>query len=474
MCFNLPFFQTGSKPVDDALYQLVEKLNATEFGAYAVFKEAENAINADGGAAGNALNDSQKSNYKALRDLIVKTGDYAIAHNDTIVKNLSGSYVTQSDFGTYKLETNQRITANSTGIEQLFTYTEGINNDDGEYGTLSTKQYIKTGLLFYDGAVPKYGVGIGIIETNQTQGGEVIDRDTSKLLTMTADEIAFWQQAVKVAYIQSGAINFPNANITGGSIKIGGTAANPNFEVASDGTTKINGTAQSFIKFGYENGGSVQLDENGLQFRDEYSGGIDIAVSDEGEHIINLESHVEADNIKGYKGLYVGDQLIADKYENGVKVAPQLLEVCSSKNSDFSNTYAQMSYYTGAHDEYGGVISLFALEDHSDPDSDIDELVRINTVNMSTGEAEASISLGGFDDDSNYGLWTMLKYDGERKVYADAVIMGGNRIADMNTFGETNITVDNLRWNSRMYYGNQKVTTAYIPSLRITVLTVAQ
>ena len=241
MGFNLPFFQTGTPGVDQALFQLVEKLNATEFGAYAVFKEAENAINAEkipkAGAADTAK--SPLTGYAAIRDLIVKTGDYAIKNSETIEKTLSGSYETDSPFGRYLLQTNQRITANSTGVEQLFTYTEGINNDDGEYGTLSTKQYIKTGLLFYDENVPKYGVGIGIIETTQEQGGEVIDRDTSKLLTMTADEIGFWQQATKVAYIQSGALYLPNAHITGGSIAIGPNASNPNFEVDDDGEFQL-------------------------------------------------------------------------------------------------------------------------------------------------------------------------------------------------------------------------------------------
>lgn len=245
MCFNLPFKNTGAS-TDDYLFQLVEKLNATEFGAYSVFKEVEKAIDSDK-VPDEKKDKSVMAGYEALKDLVIKTGDYAIKNSETFEKTFSGSYLTVSEFGTYKEQMENRITADESGITQLYTYTseldgrattlegetsdlddrattleedtEGINNSNGKWST-ATKQYVKTGLLYYENGLPVYGVGVGVLDTTVSHGETVVDMANSELLTHTANEIGFWQGGDKVAYIRAKKLYLPDAEILGGSINI--------------------------------------------------------------------------------------------------------------------------------------------------------------------------------------------------------------------------------------------------------------
>lgn len=219
------------------LFQLTEQLNLADWSANAVFTEAAQAVDAEKGA-GTGENETagKLAEYSALRSLIIKTADYAIENSESINLRLKSSMKAISDFGELAENLQNDITIASDGVNQLFGYTAGINNDKGTW-SVDTKQYIKTGLLYYDSGLPVYGVGVGIIDTTLTNNEEVIDIAKNKLATFTASEIAFWQQGLKVAYITAGAINFPAANITGGSINIGGG----NFSVTSGGLLTAKG-----------------------------------------------------------------------------------------------------------------------------------------------------------------------------------------------------------------------------------------
>lgn len=219
------------------LFQLTEQLNLADWSANAVFTEAAQAVDAEKGA-GTGENETagKLAEYSALRSLIIKTADYAIENSESINLRLKSSMKAISDFGKLAENLQNDITVASDGVNQLFGYTAGINNDKGTW-SVDTKQYIKTGLLYYDSGLPVYGVGVGIIDTTLTNNEEVIDIAKNKLATFTASEIAFWQQGLKVAYITAGAINFPAANITGGSINIGGG----NFSVTSGGLLTAKG-----------------------------------------------------------------------------------------------------------------------------------------------------------------------------------------------------------------------------------------
>lgn len=224
------------------LFQLTEQLNLADWSANAVFTEAAQAVDAAGGGAASANETAGKlAEYSALRSLIIKTADYAVENSEKITLQLNSTMKAISDFGELAESMQNDITVASDGINQLFGYTAGINNDKGSW-SVKTKQYIKTGLLYYQNGLPVYGVGVGIIDTTLSTDEEVIDIAKNKLATFTADEIAFWQQGTKVAYITAGAINFPAANITGGSINIGGKFGVTNEGVLTASGANITGT----------------------------------------------------------------------------------------------------------------------------------------------------------------------------------------------------------------------------------------
>ena len=110
------------------------------------------------------------------------------------------------------------IDGNEFGIRQLYEYAAGVNNAF----TVNSKQYVKTGLLYYDGVKPVYGVGVGNIETTVANENEVIDKSRNELVTVTPGRVSFWQDGSEVAYLSEKKLHFPagtleayNATLTG-------------------------------------------------------------------------------------------------------------------------------------------------------------------------------------------------------------------------------------------------------------------
>lgn len=260
------------------LYQMAETLNACDTSALAIMSELSQAVNASElpDAAKRPETELKLQEYSALRSLIIKTADYASANSERFSISLQGNYVAVSDFGKYFESATVDIDGTPYGITQLYNYSAGIDAASTDY-RVQQESYIKSGLLYYDSnSLPVYGVGVGTIygdfavygltqdtmvnnaKTYYTKSGDtytevdepkqdelstyyerVMSRQTGQLnSTFTADEIAFWSGSTKLAYMNTSAVYFPNANITGGSIQIGGTANSPAFSVNSSGYMK--------------------------------------------------------------------------------------------------------------------------------------------------------------------------------------------------------------------------------------------
>ena len=139
-------------------------------------------------------------------------------------------YVAQSEFGTYVEAAAADIEANATGITQMYEYAAslgilGNGESDVDITDIETwsQAYIKSGLLYYDNATPKFGVAVGDVKTLVTiDDHEVVNRQ-NLLATFTSDRLSFWQSGNEVAYLSSGSMYFPSAHISGGSIEIGGS-----------------------------------------------------------------------------------------------------------------------------------------------------------------------------------------------------------------------------------------------------------
>lgn len=200
------------------LVTLTDELNLADWSAQATLQEISQAIDADG------LSENEKSTtlrgYAQLKSLIIKTADYAAANSEEFQTKLSGNYVAVSDFGKYWQEATMTIEGNEFGIRQLYDYSAGVNNAF----TVKSQQYVKTGLLYYDGASPVYGVGVGNIATTVTDGNEtVIDKTQNELVTVTPGRLSFWQNGTEVAYLSGKKLYFPSGTLEATNAKLSGT-----------------------------------------------------------------------------------------------------------------------------------------------------------------------------------------------------------------------------------------------------------
>ena len=245
------------------LCSVTEQLNLADWSAKATLTEISQAIDADG--LPEAEKKTTLSGYAALKSLIIKTADFAAANSETWSTKLSGSYVAISDFGKYLEKTQLTIEGNSVGIKQLYDYTAGVNNQF----SVNSKQYIKTGLLYYKDAAPVYGVGVGNIETTVTDGGErVIDQTKNELVTVTPNRVSFWQDGQEVAYLSDKKLHFPS-----GTLEAAGAVLSGKITAAADSTFGPWTISESSIyRTANEFGGSASMyfGTSGLSIKDKF------------------------------------------------------------------------------------------------------------------------------------------------------------------------------------------------------------
>ena len=156
--------------------------------------------------------------FDALKPLIIKSAEIVQAYYEEINSMIAGEYVAQSEFGTFAEQTEQRIRQSSTdiaqafkNIQQIFTDIENLN-----FTLAEVNAHIRTGLLYYDGGVPVYGLEIG--QRTSIDGVEVFN----KYARFTSDRLAFYDQnGTEVAYISDYKIYIRSLEITV-SAKIGG------------------------------------------------------------------------------------------------------------------------------------------------------------------------------------------------------------------------------------------------------------
>lgn len=162
---------------------------------------------------GGKKTENSAETFSQLKNLIIKSADIVNAYYQQISKRLEGVYVAQSDFGTYKQETELEIQANSESINQLFSNTETLSDtvDELYNSTLETNAYIRTGKLYEDAnGTSIYGLEIG--QTTQLAGQTVFD----KFARFTADRLSFFDSNdVEIAYISDYRLHITNASISG-------------------------------------------------------------------------------------------------------------------------------------------------------------------------------------------------------------------------------------------------------------------
>ena len=195
------------------LYQLAQDL---QFALGAVEKQIitvqDTAANAERTLRSVSESQTPKAQFSGLKALIIKSADIVNAYYEEINRRLSGLYVAQSDFGTYRQETQQEITENAQGITRAFSDMQAIGDTLAQVQAAGTQvnAWIKTGKLGEDeNSVPIYGVEIG----QQTEeDGLVVFRKFARLLS---DRLSFFDQnGVEVSFIGDETMHITRAEIS--------------------------------------------------------------------------------------------------------------------------------------------------------------------------------------------------------------------------------------------------------------------
>ena len=207
------------------LFQTVERLNLLTEQIYAgedvaVATGAGAAAQKSGSTGGTGGDIGQE--YQGLKALIIKTADSTYRQIEQLGATLSGEYVAVSDFGSYLERLNAELEANPDSITQYYKFysvlqsnVEALNNSFSTYKT-DTEAYIRTGIVYYDGAVPVYGVAVGQnLTTETTAGGETEVRQENFRATFTASKLSFWQGTQEVAYVSNNKLYITGINVTG-------------------------------------------------------------------------------------------------------------------------------------------------------------------------------------------------------------------------------------------------------------------
>ena len=195
---RLPELSGGSETeqlrrVQSYLYTLAQQL---QFAFDTITREQTQAA-----AAKTAQPESrgEGTNFAAVKALILKSAQITEHFQQAVEQKLSGLYVAQSQFGSFRQETEAAITANSQSIQQKFTQLQQLEAAVAglESAVREVSATIRTGLLAQTpegGSI--YGVEIG---QQEWEDGVIRFRQYTRL---TAQKLSFYDNNdVEVAYI---------------------------------------------------------------------------------------------------------------------------------------------------------------------------------------------------------------------------------------------------------------------------------
>ena len=163
-----------------------------------------------------------REEFDSLKSLIIKTADTVDSYYEEITETLEMDYLAVSDFGTYSESANAEIVKNALGVTQYYERVEEVaanaETTDTSFNNYKreTQAYIRTG---YIEQLDRYGVAIG--EERKEQIDEVEATTFNLFATLTSDELAFWQNGVKLGYFKGDSL-FVN-----GAVRIGRWAIDP-------------------------------------------------------------------------------------------------------------------------------------------------------------------------------------------------------------------------------------------------------
>lgn len=196
------------------LFQMAQQLNLVLDQMDTGTSQAVRQQQSGGGSAV-----AEKQQYQTLKSLIIKTAEQVEKEMQTLTTQLEGEYVAISDFGSYVERLNNYIEANPEAITQYYSFSsalqtniDAVSADFSSYKT-DTEGYIRTGIVYYDGAVPVYGVAVGQnLTTTEVDGEQMVDQNNFRA-TFTATKLSFWQDSTEIAYVSNNQLYITNITV---------------------------------------------------------------------------------------------------------------------------------------------------------------------------------------------------------------------------------------------------------------------
>lgn len=197
--------------VKSYLHQLVEELNwALNTVESAKTGNAASAVVYE--QIQPATAQEAEKTFNSIKALIIKSADIVKAYEETIFTDFNGKYFAESDFGTYLVETNKKVSDNSKGVTENYKRVESIDSrvEGVEDEVKITNAYIHRGLLNNG----EYGIEIG--ETSE----EGVFRHYARF---TSEKLSFHDaNGNEVAYIGAGCLYVNGKTVFLGEIQLGG------------------------------------------------------------------------------------------------------------------------------------------------------------------------------------------------------------------------------------------------------------
>ena len=130
--------------------------------------------------------------------MIIKTAARVEKTTQELTAQLKENYVAASDFGQYIATLSAYLEANPEALTQYYSFVSDLKTNveavDAAFShyKVDTEGYIRTGIVYYEGAVPVYGVAVGQgLTCREVDGEKVVDQSNFRAV-FTATRLSFW------------------------------------------------------------------------------------------------------------------------------------------------------------------------------------------------------------------------------------------------------------------------------------------
>ena len=193
------------------MHQLVQQLNWALSTIDTASKGDASNIVINGGRT-DITPEEAENTFNSIKALIIKSADIVRAYEESMKETFNGSYIAQSDFGTYLQNTQLTVETDSKTISEYFKNVQEITNGIEEE-LKDQNAYIKRGLLDHDSK----GNAIYGMEVGETTN----DGAYRRYARFTADKLTFYDGGgYPVAYIGAGCLYIDGKAVFLGDVQL--------------------------------------------------------------------------------------------------------------------------------------------------------------------------------------------------------------------------------------------------------------